>query len=196
MVDKALGSVDIPCEAPDTVVDGDNIRIKASDEVVERIERRNPTAGGHVDINTEGGYIVIGMELGIGMHCKVAFVEVADNILLLDGADSHTAIGIILIGIVIFGNQQRYACALRLVVLLGYIQHMGTDYVGDIAENFCESFAVILLVDILEVIAFFTRAFGITYIIYVKTAGLCQVIEPEQLQLAAQPYHHVLTKKH
>ena len=55
VIHEQLFSLDIAGKAAYAVVHGDDIRIERADEVIERRQRRDLTAGGNVDIHAEGG---------------------------------------------------------------------------------------------------------------------------------------------
>ena len=83
MVEVALASVHLAGEAPDAVVDRDNVGIKASDQVIEGIQRRYLAAGGYVNVDPEGRYRLVRVEFGICVDCEMALVEMSADSLPL-----------------------------------------------------------------------------------------------------------------
>ena len=63
MIHKAFFPGDIPCKTTDTIVNGDDVRVKAADEVVQSTQRRNFAAGGNVEIYPKGGDFIVRMAL-------------------------------------------------------------------------------------------------------------------------------------
>ena len=120
MIHEQLFALDIARKTAHAVVHGDDIRIKRADQVVERGQRRDLAAGRYVDIHAEGRQTGVRVVLGIGVHGDMAFVQMRyDRIRLERGLH------------VLFRDQKRDRCALRVVVLLGDMQHMRADHLGN-----------------------------------------------------------------
>ena len=109
MVEEELLSVQIPGEAPDPVVHGDDIGVKGPDEVIQGGQWRDLPAGSHVDVHPEGGQAGLRMILRIGMDGDVAFIQMGDLCLAARGHKGPLR------------NQEGHRRALRIVVLPGDI---------------------------------------------------------------------------
>ena len=72
-------------KSSDLIIYGNDIGIEASDKIVERFKRSDLSAGGNVNINTEGRYCIIGVEFGIGVHGKMALVKMSCYAFLFNG---------------------------------------------------------------------------------------------------------------
>ena len=172
VVHKQLFALNIARKAAHAVVHGDDIRIERADQVIERRQRRDLTAGGNVNIHAEGGKAGIRMVFRIGMHGNMALVEVRDNGIRLERR-LH----------VLLRNEKGDGGALRVVILLGNVQHMRTDHLGHPLENAGQSFGVVLLVDIFDVVTLFALGLCIADIINVEGQRLGQVVEPVKFKL-------------
>ena len=106
MIDKQLLAVHIPRKAANAVVESDDVRIEAVQEVIERIERRNAAARRHVDIGPKGHDTLLRMAFGIGMDRQVALIEMADDVGIVD---------------LFLRNEDGNAGALRIVILAGHV---------------------------------------------------------------------------
>ena len=131
------------------------------------------------DIHTEGGKAGIRMVLRVGMHGNVALIEVCNDGIRLKGR-LH----------VLLRDEKGYGCALRVVILLGNVQHMRTDHLGHPLENAGQSFGVVLLVDIFDVVTLFALGLCVADIINVEGQRLGQVVEPVSLSLFCISYPH------
>ena len=129
------------------------------------------------------------------MHCNVALVKMSRYGSWLSlGKDSLIAGRVYRIIVQsLFGNKNVDRCALRLIVLLGYIEHSGSDHFRDIAQYLCETLGIILFVDIGNIALLFSFCFCVTYIIDIKAKSFRKIIESIQRKLLLQPYHHVLS---
>ncbi len=107
MVDKQLLSVHVARKAAHPVIHGDDVRVKAAYQKIQRIERRDDAAGGHVDIHAEGGDARLGMVFRIRMHRNMAFVQMRHNRFAALSEAGYRPLG----------NKQRGAGPLRLIVL-------------------------------------------------------------------------------
>lgn len=119
VVDEELLAQHITGEAADAVVDGDDIGIEAGYQIIQRIKRRDSTAGGYVYIHAEGGDRVIGVILGEGVYRHVALIKVSVYHLGSIGKNAQIAGGVdrILIQL-LFGNKHIHRSALGLIILL------------------------------------------------------------------------------
>ena len=84
MVNEVFLAVNVAGKSAYTVVDCDNIRIKAFDEIVKCIKRGYLTAGGNVYINTESGDSVVRVRFWESMHCKVTLVKMSVHCFMSD----------------------------------------------------------------------------------------------------------------
>ena len=82
-----------------------------------------------------------------------------------------------------FRNQKRDRSPLRIVVLVGDVQHIGPDHIRDIDKNIRETIRVVLFIDICHVIPLLANSARIADIIYIKAQSLREVIEPIQAEL-------------
>ena len=179
VVDEKLLAAHIPGKAPNPVVNGDDIRVKAADQVIEGVQRRNGAAGGHVDIHPEGRDCIVRVILRKGVDCHMALVQVrmhrsALPVTQITGFIDHFRIQFL------FSDQHIHRCALGLIILLGNIQYTGTDHLRHITENIGQTLGIVLLIDICNIVLLLPGAFGIAHIINIKTQGFCQVIEAIQ----------------
>ena len=194
VVDEELFAQHITGESADAVVDGDDIGIEAGYQIIQRIKRRDSTAGGYVYIHAEGGDRVIGVILGEGVHGHVALIQMSVYHLGSIGENAQIAGGIdrILIQL-LFGYEDIHGSALRFIILFGNIKHAGTDHLGNVAEYFGKTFGVILLVDILDIVLLFFLTFSVTNVVDIKAEGLGKIIEAVKgdliiLQSAIYPF--------
>jgi len=122
------------------------------------------------------------MDFRIGVHRDVALVEVGQNDFgqrarrFFDLAVSR--------GHRLFRNQNRDAGALGFIVLTGDVQDVGTNDLDNFCENLRQAFRVVLLIDVLDVSLLVLRGFRVADVIDVEAQGLCQVIEPVELEFA------------
>ena len=79
VVDVVLGAIHVAGKAAYTIVHRDHIGVEAVDQVVQYFQRRDQTAGRHVDIRTEGADAFVGVALRVGMYGYVAFVQVGHD---------------------------------------------------------------------------------------------------------------------
>ena len=80
-------------------------------------------------------------------------------------------------------DEKGYRGALRVIILLGNVQHMRTDHLGYPLENAGQSFGVVLLVDIFDVVTLFALGLCIADIINVEGQRLGQAVEPVKFEL-------------
>ena len=178
VVDEELLAEHITGEATHTVVNGDDIRIKAGDQIIERIQRRDGTAGRNIYVHTEGGDGIIGVILGESVHRDMAPIKMSVYNFGCIGQSAQIArrVNGILVQLLL-GDQHVHRSALRLVILFGDIEDPCTDHFGHIAEYLRQSFGIVLLVDILYIILLLLLSLSITDIVNIEAEGLGQVIK-------------------
>ena len=167
MVHEQLFTLDVAGKAAHAVVHRNNIRVERADEVIKGRQRRDLAAGCHVDIHAEGRKAGVRVVLGVCVHGNMALVEVRH-----DGVRLERRLHVLL------RDEKGYGGALRVVILLGNVQHMRTDHLGHPLENAGQSFGVVLLVDIFDVVTLFALGLCIADIINVEGQLLCHVVEP------------------
>lgn len=84
----------------------------------------------------------------------------------------------------LLGNQNSDAGALWIVILTSDVQDVGTNDIDHICEDLRQAFCVVLLIDVLNVCLLVLRGFRIADVINVEAQGLCQVVEPVELEFA------------
>ena len=88
----------------------------------------------------------------------------------------------------LLGDQNRHAGALWVVILTGNVQDVGTNDINHICKDLRQALCVVLLIDVLNICLLVLRGFRITDVIDVEAQGLCQVIEPVELEFAFHRY--------
>ena len=106
------------------------------------------------------------MVLGIGVHGDVALVEVCNL-----GLSGYRTLG----------DEDGDRRTLRLIVLLGDIEHGGTDHVGEVCQDGGQTLGVVLLIDVSDVVLLFALGFRVADIVDVETQGFGQVVESVKL---------------
>ena len=178
VVDKELFAQHISGEAAHAVVDGDDIRIKAGYQIIQRIQRRDSAAGRNIYIHTESRYGVVRVILRESMHRNMAFIKVSVYHLRCIGQSAEIARRVDRVFIqFLLSDKHIHRCALRFIILFRDIEHPRPYHFGDITKYFCEPFGVVLLIDIFDIILLFFLSFGITDIIYIKTQCFCKIIK-------------------
>ena len=179
VVDEQFLAVHIAREATDAVIEGDDIRIKAVEEIIQGVERRNAAARRHVDIGPESHDTLLGMAFGIGMDGQMALVEMTNHI------------GIVYF---FFGNEDGNTGPLGVIILAGDVEDVGADDVRHVAQDFCQPVGIVLFIDVFDVLTARFVADGITNIIHVEAQGLGQVVEPVELEFIRfhESYHPFL----
>ena len=172
VVHKQLFALNIARKAAHAVVHRDNVRIERADEVVEGGQRRDLAAGGHVDVHAEGRKAGIRMVLGVGVHGDMALVEVRH-----DGIRLERRLHVLL------RDQEGDGSALRIVVLLGDVQHMCADHLGQLFHDAGQSLGVVLLIDVLDVVALFSLGLCVADIVNIKGQRLGQVVKAVEFEL-------------
>ncbi len=84
----------------------------------------------------------------------------------------------------LFRDQNRDAGTLRLIVLTRDVQNVGTNDFDNFREDLRQAFGVVLLIDVLDVSLLVLRGFRVADVIDVEAQGLCQVVEPVELEFA------------
>ena len=131
VVDKQLSSIHIPSKTTDPVIHSNNVRVKAADKVIQRLQRRNFPAGGYVNIHSEGRDVIFRVCFRKGVHCNVTFIQMSVHRAVLRLISAAVA------GIVhqiriqsFFRNENIHRSSLRLIILFGNIQDLGADHLG------------------------------------------------------------------
>ena len=114
------------------------------------------------------------MHFGICVNSDMALVQMHDHILLFH---------------FFLCNQHRHAGALRIIILLGRIQHDGTDRISNLIQNLGQSFCTVLLINISNVLFSFLFCTGITNVVHIEAERLRQIVEAEQFKLTS--FHEV-----
>ncbi|CDN43531.1 hypothetical protein BN871_DC_00150 [Paenibacillus sp. P22] len=177
VVDEQLMSGNVAGEAPHPVVQRHDVGIEGGDEIGQRLQRTDLAAGGHVDVRAERADAFVGMEFGIRMDGDMAFVELEDDVgghrsrRFAEGALGNLHDGA-------FGDEQRDAGALRLVILLGRIEHMRSDDIRHMMKDVVETVGVVLLVDVSQVGLALLLVARVAYIVHVEAQRFGQVVEP------------------
>ena len=83
----------------------------------------------------------------------------------------------------LFGNQHGDAGALRIVILVGDIENIGADNVGDVGQNLRQALSIVGVVNIFDIVAPRRGRLGVANIVYVKAQRFGEIIEAMQLQL-------------
>ena len=120
------------------------------------------------------------MVLRIGVHGDVALVQMGD-----DGVRLERGLHVLL------RDQAGDRRALRVIVLLGDMQHMRADHLRDPLHDAGQSFGVVLLVDIGDVVALLALGLGVAHVVNIEGKRLGQVVEPVEFELVL--HIHILT---
>ena len=87
-----------------------------------------------------------------------------------------------------FCNQNVDGCSLRFIILLGNIQNRSPNHLRYVTENVGQSFRVILLVNVADIVLFFPFCLCITDVKNVKAQRLCEIVMPASFPtLPSQP---------
>ena len=184
-VHKQLAALQITRKAAHAIIHRDDVRVELTDEIVQRLQRCNLSAGRDVDIHAKGRNARIGMKLRIGMYGDVALVQMGKYRLprqccsvdgLLASRDNRC----------LLGDEHRHTRPLRLVVLLCNIQDPRTDHIGHLRKDLRETIGVVLLINVLDVVPLLTCRLRIANVINIETQRLRQVVKPVQFQLPIQ----------
>ena len=183
-VHEELAAVQVAREAAHAVVHRDDVRIELRDHVIERLERRNLTTGGDVDVDAERRDARFGVEFRVCVHRDVTLVEMREDCVAEDGG-LHGLLAPRGHGI-FFRDEHRDARPLRVVVLFGDVEDPRADHLRDFREDLREAFGIVLLVDVFDVVLLFARCLGVTDVVNVETEGFRQVVEAVKFQLFLQ----------
>ena len=77
-----------------------------------------------------------------------------------------------------FRNQYRYTGTLRFIILLGNVEDIRPDDVGDLGQYSRQSLGTVLLINILDIFLAMLGCLRIANIIHIEAERLGQVIEP------------------
>ena len=113
------------------------------------------------------------------VYSDVALVQMCVNVTALEKRRAVVAGGIhIFRRYRTLGDEHIHRSTLRFVVLLGDIQNSCADHLCDIAENVGQTFRVVLLINISDVILFFPLCLCITYVKNVKAQRFGEIVKP------------------
>ncbi len=152
------------------IVHGHHIGFKAVNQVIERFQRRNPAAGGNVNIGTKGANAVIWMTFRISVYSNMAFIQMrehrfrqgAGRLAVHAGRRRRLALG----------DQHGNAGTLRFIVLAGDIKNLCADDFGDILKDLGQFIGIISFIDIFDIsLLLFSRS--VTDVIDIETERLC-----------------------
>ena len=102
----------VTCKATNMVVQCEDIRIKALNQIIKCFKRRNLTTCRYFNIGTERTNPFVRMAFRISMYSKVRFIKMHDYIFFFN---------------FLFRNQNRNRRTLRVVVLFRYVKDVSTD---------------------------------------------------------------------
>src|SRR5690606_33166946 len=184
VVDVVLLALDVAGEATHAVVHHHDVRLEALDQVVQRLQRRDHAAGGHVDVCTEGGDAVLRVRLRVGVHRDVALVQVRDHRV----GDDFLA-GRLLVDHRLLGDEDGHRGTLRVVVLAGHVEDVGADDAGHVGQDLGQAVGVVRLIDVLDVALALVLGDRIADVVDVEAQRLGEVVEALQPQ-ARQGFDH------
>ena len=144
------------------VIHGNDIRIKACNELFERFQRRYFPAGGNVDVCPKSTNPVLGMAFRIGVYRQVAFIEMPHKTR----------------GNFFFRNQHRNGRALRFVILLRDVQDLCADPARHIRQNLRQAARVITFIYIFDIALPVLFCIGIANIVQIKAQRFREIVEP------------------
>jgi hypothetical protein len=150
---------------------------------MSRVKRRDHAAGGHDDVRTEGRDTGLRMRLRIGVDGDVALVHVRD-----DRIGNH-ALGGGLVDHRFLGDEDRHRRTLRVVVLAGHVEDVGTDDLRHIREDLGQAIGVVFLIDVLDVALALVFRDCVADVVDVEAECLGEVVEALQPQ-ARQWFDH------
>ena len=96
----------------------------------------------------------------------------------------------------LFGDQNRHAGALWLVILAGDVEYVCANDVYNIGQNLCKPLGVVFFIDVLHICLLVFRRLGIADVVDVEAQGLGQVVEPVKLEFAFHHWNHSLVGAH
>jgi len=138
----------------------------------------------------------MGMAFRIGVHRHVALVQMRHN-----GIRQRTR-GLFVIGFAVgqfvLGDQHGDGRTMRLVILAGNVENIGTDDLDHVGQNLGQTLGVVHLVDVINI--GFALFFGlrVTDVVDVEAQGFGQVVETVQLEFGfhAQPLREMEMNDH
>ena len=118
---------------------------------------------------------------GIMTQCNPSFVEMSGYGLLGNKpvkSASPVAGGVDqVVGHLLLGYQKRYGRTLRIIILLGYIQNVRADHIGNVTQNFCQTIRIVLPVNICDIFSLFSLTLCIAHIVDVEAKCFCEVVK-------------------
>ncbi len=184
VVDVVLLALHVAGEAAHAVVHDDDVGLEAFDQVVQRLQRRDHAAGGHVDVRAEGRDAVVRMGFRIRVHRDVRLVHVGHHRV---GDDLLPCI--LLVDHRLLGNEDGHRRPLGVVVLAGHVQDVGADDLRHIRQDLGQAIGVVLLVDVLDVATALVLGRGVAHVVDIEAQRLGEVVEALQPQ-ARQGFYH------
>ena len=91
----------------------------------------------------------------------------------------------------LLSDEEGDGRALRIVVLLGDMQHVRADHLGQLFHDAGQAFGVVLLVDVLDVVALLALGFCVADVVDVEGQRLGQVVEPVEFEFVL----HILSSQ-
>ena len=91
----------------------------------------------------------------------------------------------------LLSDEEGDGRALRIVVLLGDMQHVRADHLGQLFHDAGQSFRVVLLVDVLDVVELLALGFCVADVVDVEGQRLGQVVEPVEFEFVL----HILSSQ-
>ena len=172
MIVEDLFAINIARKSAHAIIHRDDVRIEAADQIIQRRQRCDLATGRNINVHAERSDRIFRMIFRIRVHSDVALVQMADDRVALLRWDHRS-----------LSDQKRHTRPLRIVVLVGDVQHIGPDHIRDIDKNIRETIRVVLFIDICHVIPLLANSARIADIIYIKAQSLREVIEPIQAEL-------------
>ncbi|MPN14043.1 hypothetical protein SDC9_161369 [bioreactor metagenome] len=80
-------------------------------------------------------------------------------------------------------DKNRHTRPLWFIVLSGNIKHRGTYHLGQVRQYLGQTFGIVLLVDIGDIILLFPRCLCIANIVNIKAQRFCQIVKPVERHL-------------
>ena len=186
VVDKEFFAVSVTGEATHTVIDCDNIGIKAVNEEIEGIKRGDSAAGRNIYIDTESCNRIMWVIFRISVYSDMAFIKMGSNGISVISIFSAVAGLIYFFRQAFFGDEQSDACPLRIIVLFGDVEDTCPNHFGNFTENIGKTFRVVLFVDVCDIIFLFPFSFCIANVINIETEGFGEIIKSVEFQSFVQ----------
>ena len=67
-----------------------------------------------------------------------------------------------------FRNQEGDAGTLRIIVLLGNVEHRSADHLGQMLHDLGQALGIVLFVNVGDIILLLALRFGIAYVVNIK----------------------------